>query len=591
MFWVILASFLIYTLFVMWFSWYKTRGTDLSSSDGYFLGGRSLTGIVIASSLILTNLSTEQIVGLNGQAYSESMAVMAWEVTAPLALIFMAIIFLPRYLKTGIATIPDFLEQRFDLRTRQVVSVLFLMGYATVFLPTVLYSGSLVIDGIFGLTTLTNLSTFQIVLFISLMIGLISCGYVILGGLRATAYSDTINGIGLIIGGLTIPVLALIVIGSGNFFEGVGQLIDANPTKLNALGNHESPVPWSILITGMFFNNLFYWCTNQSIIQRSLAARNLAEGQKGVLFAGIFKIFGMTFLVLPGIIAYLLYGNTLANADTAYPTLITDVMPVVLSGFLAAVLFGAILSSFNNVITSSITLFTLDIFKPIFKPNAKEKELVKVGRVFAACLATVAVLIAPLIIYAPSGLFYYLNEMNGFYSLPILAMIVVGFFTKRVPALAAKVVVVTHIFFYGISKFIIPDVNFLYVLAVLFPLNVLTMLIIGRWKPMEVPYEMRDSQVVDVTPWKHVKWFSALIVVLMVGVYALFSPIGIAAAEEGYYSPWSVVFLGLSLLFVAVVIWFWRDTNHKLDRKFNYEQVDKKEIDFEQTITMEKKGS
>ncbi len=133
MIWIILLTFLAYTVFVMWFSWYKTRGTDLTSSDGYFLGGRSLTGIVIASSLILTNLSTEQIVGLNGQAFGESMAVMAWEVTAPIALIFMAFVFLPRYLKAGITTIPDFLEQRFDVRTRQIVSILFLLGYATVF--------------------------------------------------------------------------------------------------------------------------------------------------------------------------------------------------------------------------------------------------------------------------------------------------------------------------------------------------------------------------------------------------------------------------------------------------------------------------
>jgi SSS family solute:Na+ symporter len=537
----------------------------MEDTEGYFLGGRSLTGIVIASSLVLTNLSTEQIVGLNGQAYGESMVVMAWEVTAPFALIFMALVFLPRYLATGISTIPDFLEQRFDVRTRQMVSGLFLLGYATVFLPTVLYSGSLVIDGIFGLSANTGLGTFQIVLIISAAIGLISCGYVILGGLRATAYSDTINGIGLIVGGLLIPILALVALGHGNVGEGIGQLMKANPSKLNAIGNHESSVPWTILVTGLLFNNLFYWCTNQSIIQRSLAAKNLAEGQKGVLFAGLFKISGLTFLVLPGIIAYLLYGNTLANADQAYPTLIADVMPVVLSGFLAAVLFGAILSSFNNVITSSITLFTLDIFKPIFKPEAKEKELVKNGRIFAACLAAFSVIIAPFIVFAPNGLFYFLNEMNGFYSLPILTMVVVGFFTRRVPALAAKVLIVTHIGLYGLTKFIIPDMNFLYVLAILFPVDVLTMLIIGRLKPQTVPYEMVTKNVVNMEPWKHVKKFSALIVVLIIGVYAVLSPLGIASAPSGFYSPWSIVFLAVTLVIIGGVAWYWRYLNKKLD--------------------------
>ncbi|NGP45557.1 solute:sodium symporter family transporter [Bacillaceae bacterium SIJ1] len=566
MFWVIVLSFLAYTLFVMWFSWYKTRGTDLHSSDGYFLGGRSLTGLVIASSLILTNLSTEQIVGLNGQAYGESMVVMAWEATAPFALIVLALVLLPRYLKLGITTIPDFLEQRFDRRTRQIVSGLFLLGYGTVILPTVLYSGALVLDRIFGISAHTDMSLYIIVFIICIVIGLISSGYVILGGLKATAMSDTINGIGLVIGGLMIPFLALMVLGGGNLAEGVGQLMNENPSKLNAIGNHESSVPWSILITGIIFNHLFYWSSNQAIIQRTLAAKSLAEGQKGVLFAGLFKIFGVSFIVVPGIIAYLLYGDGLSNADQAYPTLIVDVMPVVLSGFLGAVLFGAIMSSFNNMLNSSITLFTLDIYKPIFQPNASERDLVKIGRIFAAILAIVAVTVAPLIIFAPSGLFYYMNEMNGFYSLPIFAMVIVGFFTKRVPALAAKVVVVAHIVIYALTKFVIPDVNFLYVFAILFPLDVLIMLIVGRWKPRETPYEMLDAKVVDLTPWKYAKHFAALIVIAIIGIYTFFSPIGVA--EVSYeYSVYSLVFLIATLVFIAGVVLFWRNTNKKLSTK------------------------
>lgn len=359
--------------------------------------------------------------------------------------------------------------------------------------------------------------------------------------------------------------MALFALGGGSFGDGIEKLINANPTKLNAIGDHSSSVPWTVLLTGLLFNNLFYWCTNQSIIQRSLAAKNLAEGQKGVLYAGMFKIFGATFLVLPGIIAYLLYGNSLSNADMAYPTLVVDVMPLALSGFLAAVLFGAILSSFNNVLNSSITLFTLDIYKPIFRPKAKEYELVKVGRIFAACLAFTSVVIAPLIIFAPSGLYYYLNEMNGFYSLPIIAMVVVGFFSKRVPAIAPKVVVVVHVFLYGLSKFVLGDLNFLYVLSVLFPLNVLVMLVIGRLWPRDTPYELYKSNKVDLEPWKYAKPFSALIIVIMIGVYALFSPVGIAESTQND-SPMSWVYFAGSILFVGGVWWFWRRTNRKLDR-------------------------
>ncbi len=566
MIWIIVTSFLAYTIFVAWFSWYKTRNTDMSSTDGYFLGGRSLTGIVIASSLILTNLSTEQMVGLNGQAFGESMVVMAWEVTAPLALIFMAFVFLPRYLKTGIVTIPDFLEQRYDQRTRQIVSVLFLIGYAVAYLPTVLYSGALVLDSIFSISEIGKFSPFITVLIVSILIGAIGCGYVIFGGLRGTAMSDTINGIGLVIGGLMIPFLGLFVLGGGSLVDGVEKLLTANPAKLNAIGNHTSSVPWTVLLTGLLFNNLFYWCTNQSIIQRTLGAENLAEGQKGVLFAGLFKIFGATFLVLPGIIAYLLSGSKISNPDMAYPTLVVSVLPLALSGFMAAVLFGAILSSFNGALNSSITLFTLDLYRPLFRPKAKEYELVKAGRIFAAILAAISVVIAPFIIFAPSGLYVYLQEMNGFYSLPIIAMVMVGFFSKRVPASAPKVAIVVHVILYALSKLIFGHVNFLYVLTVLFPLNILVMLIVGRLKPRETPYELHDANKVDLTPWKYAKPFSVFIIVMMIAVYAFFSPIGVAEANYDY-SPMSFVFMLASILLIGAVFWFWRNTNRKLDPK------------------------
>ncbi|WP_173917538.1 solute:sodium symporter family transporter [Halobacillus sp. Marseille-Q1614] len=565
MIWVILASFLAYTIFVAWFSWYKTRGTDLTSSDGYFLGGRSLTGIVIAGSLILTNLSTEQMVGLNGQGFGESMVVMAWEVTSPIALIFMAFVFLPRYLKAGISTIPDFLEQRYDLRTRQIVSVLFLLGYAVAYLPTVLYSGALVLDSIFSLSSISGTSPVMTVTLIAAAIGIIGCCYVIFGGLKACAMSDTINGIGLVIGGFMIPILALVALGGGNIVDGVDKLLHANPAKLNAIGDHQSSVPWTILLTGLLFNNLFYWCTNQAIIQRTLGAKNLAEGQKGVLYAGFFKIFGAFFLVLPGIIAYLLYGDRVSNADMAYPTLVIDVLPLALSGFLAAVLFGAILSSFNGALNSSITLFTLDIYRPIFKPKAKERELVKVGRIFAVCLAAIAVIVAPFIIFAPSGLYYYLQEMFGFYNVPIIAMVVVGFFSKRIPASAPKIMILVHIVFYTLSKVVLGHINFLYILSVLFPLNILVMTIVGRLAPRATAYELYDSKKVDLTPWKHAKAFSILTLALMIGVYAFFSPIGVADASASNYSPMSLVFmLGTAVLFIGVY-WFWRRTHKKLE--------------------------
>ncbi|WP_256719856.1 sodium:solute symporter family transporter [Paenibacillus glucanolyticus] len=255
MLYITVITFLLYTCFIAWYSWHKTKSVDLNSSDGYFLGGRSLTGIVIAGSLLLTNLSTEQMVGLNGQSYGSSMVVMAWEVTSPIALIFMAFVFLPRYLKAGITTIPDFLEQRYDMRTRQIISILFLLGYAMAYLPTVLYSGALVLDTIFSLSSIFGFGDYGMVLVVSLVIGVVGILYVVLGGLRACALSDTMNGVGLIVGGLLITILGLVALGGGDLVDGVNTLLQKEPEKLNSIGDSSSPVPFVTIFFGLLFEH------------------------------------------------------------------------------------------------------------------------------------------------------------------------------------------------------------------------------------------------------------------------------------------------------------------------------------------------
>lgn len=330
----VLLSFIFFTALVAFLSWYKTRDDDLSTQDGYFLAGRSLTGIFIGGSLMLTNLSTEQMVGLNGQGYKYTMAVMAWEVTSAFALVLMAQMFLPRYLKSGITTIPDYLEERYDKSTRIIISVLFLIAYAVGFLPTVLYSGALVLLNIFNIPAAFGISQMKALIIIVWAIGIIGSIYAIFGGLKAVAVSDTYNGVGLLIGGFMITGFALSKLGGGSFAEGINTLVTVNPEKLNAIGGPSSPVPWTTLFTGMLFNNLFYWCTNQSIVQRTFGAKNLAEGQKGVFLAGFCKLLGPIYLVLPGIIAFHLYGNSLSNPDMAYPVLVLDVLPKPLAGFL-----------------------------------------------------------------------------------------------------------------------------------------------------------------------------------------------------------------------------------------------------------------
>jgi SSS family solute:Na+ symporter len=525
------TSFLAFTSLVAFITYLITRKKAGKTADGYFLGGRSLTGIVIAGSLLLTNLSTEQIVGLNGAANKEGILVMAWETLAAIAMVVTAIVLLPKYLKGGITTVPQFLEERYDKTTKTITSALFLSGYMIVLMPIVLYSGALAINTMFGVPELLNVSETAALWITVWGIGIIGAIYAIFGGLKAVAVSDTINAVGLLIGGMLIPVFGLMAIGAGSVIEGMEVLFRDNPEKFKILGDAHASVPFSTIFTGMMLVQLFYWGTNQAIIQRALGAKNLKEGQKGLLFAAFIKILGPLIVVLPGIIAFQLFGGTLDNPDQAYPMLVNKVLPASLLGFFAAVLFGAILSSFNSAFNSSVTLFSLDIYKTYINKNASETQTIKAGKNYGYLLAIMSMGIAPLIANAPQGLFGYLQEVNGCYSIPILTIILVGIFTKYVPALAAKVAILSGVILYSISQFILkPYVfgeenypHYLHVMAILFVLNVVIMLIIGKMHPRKEAYQQTFTKAVDITPWKYLKVISLIIVIIVISIYYYFS--------------------------------------------------------------------
>ncbi|PKV48608.1 SSS family solute:Na+ symporter [Aquimarina sp. MAR_2010_214] len=519
--------FIAFTAIVGVISYMLTRNTNEKSSDGYFLGGRSLTASVIAGSLLLTNLSTEQIVGLNGAAYKEGILVMVWETLAAVAMVVTAIFLLPRYLKGGITTIPQFLQRRYDRTTKAIASGLFLTGYAIILLPTVLYSGALAINTMFDIPRLMGISDTTALWTTVWAIGGIGSIYAIFGGLKAVAVSDTINAVGLLIGGLMIPVFGLYAIGDGSLLGGVNVLLESHPEKFDAIGSPEASVPFSTIFTGMMLVQLFYWGTNQAIIQRALGAKNLKEGQKGLLLGSFIKILGPVIVVLPGIIAFHMFKGELANPDEAYPMLVSKVLPVSLVGFFAAVLFGAILSSFNSALNSSVTLFGIDIYKEYIHKEASEKKVVNAGKTFGIFLALISMCIAPLLAYATNGLFGYLQEANGIYSIPILTIIVVGYVTKRVPAIAAKIGIISGSLLYIISQFILkPFVigtenypHFLHVMAILFMLNIIIMLIIGRLYPRKEEYKQEYTKQVDITPWKYVEVAGGIICLLVIAIY------------------------------------------------------------------------
>jgi SSS family solute:Na+ symporter len=553
-----IVTFIGFTAMVAILSYLWTRGTDEDHSDGYFLGGRSLTAPVIAGSLLLTNLSTEQIVGLTGQAYSEGILVMAWETLAAIAMVVTALFLLPRYLKGGYTTVPQFLEERFDKQTKIITSMLFLTGYVVVFLPIVLYSGALALSTMFNLHEVLGVSEAKALWMTVWAIGIIGSIYAIFGGLKAVAVSDTINGVGLFTGGLLVPVFGLMAIGDGSVMDGVSILYNANPEKFQAKGAADSSIPFATIFTGMMLVQLFYWGTNQAIIQRALAAKDLKEGQKGLLLASGLKILGPIIVVLPGIIAYHLFQGNLEVADQAYPRLVAEVLPPALLGFFAAVLFGAILSSFNSGLNSSVTLFGIDIYREYINKEASDVEVVKAGKKFGIVLAVAAMFIAPFIANAPQGLFGYLQEVNGCYSIPILTIIIVGALTKKVPAKAAKIALGSGVSLYILSQFVIKNIygaddypHFLHIMAILFVLNVCIMLWFGYKYPQQKEFQQRDAKAVDMTPWPMAKPVGLVVFFIVVSSYVFFG-----ANDNPYALPIMLVLFALSAGVMA-----WRHKN------------------------------
>jgi SSS family solute:Na+ symporter len=522
-------SFILVVICVGVYAYLRSRKIDTQNSDGFFMGGRSLTGFTIASTIIMTNLSTEQIVGQNGQSFVAGMEVMAWEVTSSVAIVILALVFLPRYFRYGVDTISDFIEMRFDTFTKRLVSLLFIFTYVVSFLPVVLYSGALVFNKIFNVSEMLNISDMTAVILISTVIGLVGIIYLFIGGLSLSAHSDSIYGVGLIVGGLAIPTLGLIIFGDGSFLHGFDKVVQNTPEKLNSLGAMDSKiVPWPTLFFGMFFNNLFFWCTNQMIVQKALAGKSLKEAQKGAMYVGTFKIFGALFLVFPGVLAFNMLGDKVTNPDNAYPMLVNEVLPEWAYGLFGAVIFGAILSSFVGSLNSTATLFSLDFYKSIINKEASNKQVSRIGRLVTVLVGVIVVIIAPMISLFPQGLYAVVQEFNGIYNMPLLVLVLVGFFVKRTSQLGAKVMFILHIVLYALSKVLITEIHFLYVLSVLFFVDLLIVMLFNKWKPSdEFDFSVNYAKV-DITPWKHRYLVGGIIVLVVIGTYVLFSPLGLA---------------------------------------------------------------
>ena len=550
------VTFVAFTALVAIISWWKTRGDNLDTQDGYYLAGRGLTGPVIAGSLLMTNLSAEQLVGNNGQAVRIGMSPMGWEVTSAIALVILAFVLMPKYLKTGLTTVPEFFEQRYDAGTRRLVSFIVLLSYIIIMLPNVLYAGAQVFVNIFGIDQVfvtqfgmdAGSARFWAIAAICVATAFAGSIYAIFGGLKAIAVSDSINGLGLIVGGLLVPIFGLIALGAahgGGFKEGLDAFLSTDKTLLNAIDApnlNEPYLPWPLLFTGLLVNNMYYWATNQSIIQRTFGAKNLKEAQKGAVFAGFLKIMTPLIIVVPGVICALAYpGTDWGSGDSAYPMLVAQVMPKPILGFFAAVMFGAILSSFNSVLNSASTIYALDIHRPLFNPTASDARMVKIGQNFGTVVAVVSTIMSPFMLYM-GGITSFVNSAFAAFNTPIFVCLLCGFFWKKVPAIAAKIVIPVHVVLYFILQFglrnVIPflnNIHYLYFTAILFVFDMLLMWVIVKKHPRATDFELKDVGAVDLTPWKNGKIWATVTLLIMVLAYVIFSPLGFGKSEKTTY--------------------------------------------------------
>lgn len=547
---ITIGSFVFFTALVAVLTWWLTRGTTLDTDEGYFLAGRSLTGVFIAGSLLLTNLSTEQLVGLNAASFNDGLSVMCWEVIAGVSLVILALVFLPRYLKSGIATIPQFLEERYGALVRAMTAMIFIVAYMLILLPFVLFLGANGLNGMLQLDARFGLSEIQTIWILIASIAGLGGAYAIFGGLRAIAVSDTFNGAGLLIGGLMITFFSLSVIAGdeGGFSGAFAKIHEADSDAFVSLGTANEDTHWPTLFTGVLLLNFFYWCTNQQIIQRTFGAKNLAEGQKGVLLAAFFKILAPLILVLPGIAAaYLVIdaadsqmveavgqdsdGNWVSSR--AYGALVARVLPEWLLGFFAAVVVGSILSTFNSVLNSAATLFSLDVYKKYISPDATTKQVVRSGQMCSLVIGILAIIAAPLIFYGRDGVFGFFQTLNGVYFIPLLAVIMVGMFNRHVDGRSAVITLLSGLglmvagtFFGGDDDGWLKSLfgsGFHYMGAVFVTLLVLQLALGAIGLKRTEPYEQRDAGLVDLTPWKLAPVVGGVLAAFALSIFVYFA--------------------------------------------------------------------
>ena len=496
------AAFLITVVAV---SLYASRKEE--TGEDYFLAGRGLSWWLIGFSLIASNISTEHFVGMAGSGFGEvGLAVASYEWVAAVVLVVVALVFLPVFLRLGIYTMPEFLEHRYGPAPRTLMAIYMMVAYVAVAIAAVLYSGAIGLQAIFGLDLYLGIW----------LIGLIAGAYTIYGGLKAVVWSDLLQGAALIVGGAIVTGLALDRVG------GLGAFLEHNRDKLHMVLPADHPdLPWTALLFGIWIPNVFYWGFNQFITQRTLGARSLAAGQRGIMFAALLKLVIPFIIVFPGIMAFQLYAGQITDGDQAYPILIRNLVPVGLRGLMFAALFGAVMSSLDSMLNSASTIFTIDIYRRFVRRDAAPRDLVRVGRVSTAAFVLVGCLMAPL----PArfeGVFQYIQMIWGFISPSVVAVFVFGFVVRRAPSSAATAALLLGVPLYGVLLWQLPEVAFLNHMAVTFGVLVTVMAAVTLVAPLPEPCTFDTRSDVDLTPDPLARIVGVVVVVSTIALYVVF---------------------------------------------------------------------
>lgn len=492
----------------------EKAGHQKSASD-YFLASKSLPWWAIGASLIAANISAEQIIGMSGSGYAIGLAIASYEWMAAATLLIVGKFFLPIFLRNRIYTMPQFLEERYGTRIRTLMAVFWLGLYVFVNLTSIMWLGSIAVAQVTGMDQMLAL----------VLLGVFAMAYQLYGGLKAVALTDIVQVTLLVLGGLMVTGITLSHIGGGSVAAGFSQLWSAHPGHFEMILSKDNPfykdLPGiSVLIGGMWIMNVSYWGFNQYIIQRALAAKDIREAQKGVVFAAFLKLLMPLVVVVPGIAAVVL-APELAKPDEAYPTMMR-LLPTGILGLVFAALVAAIVASLASKINSIGTIFTLDFYAKS-RPQADQAHLVRVGRIAAVVSVVLAILTARPLLGSFDQAFQYIQEYTGFFTPGIVVIFVLGLFWKRANEAGALAAAVGSFVLSIVLKLGWPSLPFIDRVGLVFLLALALAAIVSlATKPQQAGSDLIRTDDVDYSTSAGFNVAALGVVAILVALYAVF---------------------------------------------------------------------